>query len=246
MSIVIINNYITQAAAGGTGLLTGLVGYWALDEASGTRADSHSNGLDLTDNNTVAQGTGNVYANCADFERSNSEYLSHADDALFSPSSMTFAAWINLESQPPPNYNYMIASKDDYALSSNREWGITYANDSNINYLRWYIFYGASYGLAEITGALSLSTWHLVVGRHDQGTDIDVSINAGTPTSTSLNQTMNSGTAPFAIATHFSGGAPKVYFDGLIGPVALWDRALSDSEVSTFYNSGNGLEYSEL
>ena len=44
---------------------TGLVSYWALDETSGTRYDSHGSN-DLTDNNTVGYTTG-VQGNAADF-----------------------------------------------------------------------------------------------------------------------------------------------------------------------------------
>src|SRR6056300_304684 len=58
---------------GGTSVVstTDLVSFWKLDEASGTRVDAFGSN-DLTDNNTVGQGTGTVYANAADFERSNS------------------------------------------------------------------------------------------------------------------------------------------------------------------------------
>jgi len=50
-------------------------GYWKLEEASGTRSDATSNANNLTDNNTVTQGTG-IRGNCADFERDNNETLS--------------------------------------------------------------------------------------------------------------------------------------------------------------------------
>ena len=244
MSVIVINNFITQASST---LKSGLIGYWALDEASGTRSDSHSNGLDLTDNNTVGQGTGNVYANCADLEKSNSEYLSHADDSLFSPSSLTVSLWVKLESQPSNNTGYIIASKDDYASTSNREFALSYENSAGSIRVVLYFLYGASFSTAVSTfGALSNGTWYLVTFRHDQGTQIDVSINAGTVDSTSLNQTMNNGTAPFALGAHYNSGRAESYYDGLMGPAAMWDRALSDSEVSEFYNSGSGKEYSEL
>ena len=54
MQNIVVNNWVTQSAAAST-LTNGLVAYWPLNEASGTRSDSHSNSLDLTDNNTVGQ-----------------------------------------------------------------------------------------------------------------------------------------------------------------------------------------------
>ena len=40
---------VAASAPAATPLLTDLIAYWDLDETSGTRADSHTNGLDLTD-----------------------------------------------------------------------------------------------------------------------------------------------------------------------------------------------------
>ena len=56
---------------------------WAMEETSGTRADS-VNSHDLTDNNTVLYGTGK-YGNAADFDLANVEYLSVADHADIAP-----------------------------------------------------------------------------------------------------------------------------------------------------------------
>lgn len=47
-----------QAGNDGANLLSSLICWWDLDETSGTRADSHFNGLTLTDNNTVTGATG--------------------------------------------------------------------------------------------------------------------------------------------------------------------------------------------
>ena len=62
---------------------SGYKGVWHLPEASGTRIDSTSNDNDLTDNNTVTSGTGQIDG-AADFELDNSEYLSRADTAAIS------------------------------------------------------------------------------------------------------------------------------------------------------------------
>jgi hypothetical protein len=62
-------------------LLTDLVAWWSLDEASGTRVNAHNPGThDLTDNNTVGQTTG-VVGNAASFVAANNESLSCANSA---------------------------------------------------------------------------------------------------------------------------------------------------------------------
>ncbi len=45
------------------------------------------------------------------------------------------------------------------------------------------------------------------------------------------------------IGCHYQGGLK--HFSGLIDQVVLWDRALTEDEVSQLYNSGNGLPYTE-
>ena len=97
----IINPYRYGGGAYTGTLLNGLVSWWDLDEASGTRFDSHTaNDVnDLTDNNTVTQATGKV-GNAAQFTAANLEHLSKssasnlgADDRDF-----TWAQWIYLDS----------------------------------------------------------------------------------------------------------------------------------------------------
>jgi len=101
-------------------LIDDLVAFWELEEVSGTRVDAHG-ANDLTDNNTVASTTGKV-GNCADFEASNSESLSIADNAALSMGvnqSFTVNCWVNMES----NTNGAIVAK---MSGSNGEYYVSY------------------------------------------------------------------------------------------------------------------------
>jgi len=239
---------IASSRGSGSTLKDGLISYWALDEASGTRADSHTaNSFDLTDVNTVLSGTGAVYATCADMERTNSEGLTHADNDAFSPSSLTITAWVKFESFPGGANITSIFSKDDYALTATREWNLYYSDSDNK--LKFIVFYGSSFFSADTAAnSLSLATWYFLVARHDQGTGVNLSIDNGTPITSAGNHTMNSSTAPLAVGGIHNGGvlAPAFGFDGLIGPVSMYNRSITDSEVTLLHNSGTGLKYSEL
>ena len=84
-------------------LLTGLVAYWNLDEASGTTRVG-SVGFNLSDVNTVGSTTGKV-GNAADFETSQDDHLRATDAAAsvmdFSGNQdFTIAFWLQTESQP--------------------------------------------------------------------------------------------------------------------------------------------------
>ncbi|MDA2917638.1 hypothetical protein MYX64_12505, partial [Nitrospinae bacterium AH_259_B05_G02_I21] len=88
---------LSAAPPARAGLLTDLKAHWKLNEASGTRSDSHGSN-DLTDNNTVGQAAGKI-GNAADFIRVNSEYLSIADNADVSAGDVdiTWALWVWLD-----------------------------------------------------------------------------------------------------------------------------------------------------
>src|SRR5438045_2871876 len=75
-------------------LLDSLVSHWTLNEASGTRVDSHGSN-DLTDNNTVASTTGKL-GDAANVVRNNVEWLSSSsgDFALSSTEDWSFSIWI--------------------------------------------------------------------------------------------------------------------------------------------------------
>src|SRR5262245_39117478 len=75
-------------------LTDGLISYWRLDEASGSRADSHG-GNALTENGGVGSAAGKI-SGAADFDGSN-DYLSRADNADLSTGDIDFTvqAWVN-------------------------------------------------------------------------------------------------------------------------------------------------------
>jgi len=78
-------------------LLDGLIDWWTLNETSGQRDDSHGTNH-LTDVNTVLAAAGKV-GNGADFELSNSQYLSRALPGLLDGlTDFTIVFWAKLES----------------------------------------------------------------------------------------------------------------------------------------------------
>ena len=80
-------------------LLTNLVSYWTLDEASGTRADSHGTNH-LTPTNAPVGATGKIGNGC-DFESSSAQYLSCASNPTLQTGDVDFtiAAWVYVENR---------------------------------------------------------------------------------------------------------------------------------------------------
>ena len=215
----IVGAFISFPSATST-LTDGLVSYWPLNEASGTRSDSHSNSLDLTDNNTVGQGTGNVYANAADFEENNSEWLSRASTDLLQPLSFSISMWIKPENLTGPVTP--LISKHD-ATGSEQSYLLYYYPPTAKLY--WAIYEndgtggpGGSNPQAN-TGAspMSSGSWYHIVVTCDDQNQSQLILNDGTPFTASLTESMPRSSSVFSFGAYYSGGAPVAssYFDGL-------------------------------
>lgn len=219
-------------------LADNLIAAWEMDEASGTRVDSHGTN-DLTDNNTVGSGTGQVLGTAADFESDNSEYLSCADNADLSTGDIdfTFEFWINAESLSGTR---CIAGKD---TDTGRDYTIDYFGGGGG--IRFYI--NGNVGLTMGQEILSTGTWYQVFAWHDAAADeIGIAVNAGTPY---IAATL--GTAPNDTGTELNIGSRRYpgnndYFDGLIGPVRFWKRVLTSDERTELYNGGAGRDYAYI
>jgi len=220
-------------------LLTNLISYWALDEASGTRVDLHG-GHDLTDNNSVGAGTGLVYGTAADFDAASNQFLTLSDHADLSVGDIDFtlAAWVKLADK---GTNRDVAGKGD---SDDQEYSLQYiaANDRfKFTVYTSTGFAGATTVSADAFGSPSTGTWYLVVGWHD-ATENEIAIRVNLQSDAASHTTGSyDSNASFAIGianTNFPG-----YMDGLIGPVMFWKRRLTLDELNELYNGGAGLPY---
>jgi hyaluronoglucosaminidase len=214
-------------------LLNNLVAYWKLNETSSTRFDSTSNNNDLTDNNTVGSVTGKI-GNAADFNGTN--YLSAPNNATFSPTGhFTITAWV----RPQSSGSFAgIAGVWHFTSVNDRQWVLYLRNDSTV------AFGVSANGVNDFTEfspiVLSVGTWYLLAAGWD-GSNIFLSINAGTPITTAFAGPIYSGaTNPFEVGA-YDGGANLI--DGRIDEIGLWHRALTAEEIDLLFNSGSGLTY---
>jgi len=220
-------------------LATNLVSYWELEEASGTRVDSHGSN-DLTDNNTVGQGTG-IQGNGADFEKANSEYLNIADNASLSiTGDMTITGWINPESSTG---NDCVVSKWN-TTGNQRSFAFYYTSG---NTMRAFI---SSDGTNANTSKLDISTAGAITDLTLQQFAIVYDASAGTiyfyldgvlnNVSTGHKTSIFDSTADFYLG-YFS--QDFAYFDGIQDEMAIYNRMLTAGEVHNLYNGGSGLPY---
>lgn len=219
---------------------TSLTAYWKLDEASGTRNDSHGSNH-LTDNNTVTAATAKLGTYAAEFTPGNQEYLSLADNADLSVSDIDFAfsLWLYIYDATG---TYGILSKD----GSNGATGGCYElrlGDTSRR-LTWLIRQSGGGDCARVTadnfGNLSSNTWYHVVVWHDAVNNVaGISIN-GTANTVSTTGTPFDNGGIFALGAH---SYLSQYYNGRIDEVGFWKRMLTSQERSDLYNGGAGLAY---
>lgn len=213
---------------------TNLVSYWSLEEASGTRVDAHGSN-DLTDNNTVGQGTG-VVGNDAEFVKANSEYLSraHASVSGLGGTNRDFSVsfWVK--------FNTLAATAGLVSKWNGTGWMFLALSGGTI---RFYCYNGTDDVLPTAAG-LTTGVWYHVVGYHDATANVaGIVVNDGTPTTGSVTNGCVDASVEFAIGRYVGGGS---FLNGEIDEVAFFDQVLSGDEIEWLYNSGAGRSYADL
>lgn len=232
-----------EVDTGGT-LTEGLIAYWNLEEAGGTR-DDQKGPYDLTDNNTVTQAAGKK-GSASQFTRANSEYLRIVDNAALSTGDIDFtiAAWVYLDSKP--GTHMVIASKDNVNGSGTREWILMW--DADVNRLRLSLLDASANDdnvFANAFGAVSTATWYFVVAWSDAAANtLNIQVNNGTVDSKSTAIVGNDSTAAFKIGAIGTSGSPSNFWDGRIDEVGFWKKVLTAQERADLYNTGVGTTYS--
>ena len=217
-------------------LLTDLVSYWKLDEASGTRYDSVlTSGNDLTDNNTVGSAEGKQ-GNAASFVAANNETLTKAASAelSFGDVDFTIAAWFNT------------GTKVDGTIVSVWEngVGVNYALqlDGSGTKVQMRTFDAWPGDIALYDTVVNDSEWHLAIGWYDAAADtVNIQVD-----NTTVVTTASSGAPPGTTLTFAIGGivgTDVLCWNGLIDEVGIWSRVLTADERAALYNSGDGVTY---
>lgn len=208
----------------------GLIGYWKLDESSGTRIDSHG-ANDLTDNNTVTSAAG-IVAGAAQFESANSEYLSHADNAELSAGDIDFSltAWV-----------YLDDISNDHAVigkgTTSVEYQIYYTDAERFVFV---VGDGVDSFFISDETPITGSTWYFVVAWRNAATDETfIQVNNGTVYSGAGPTTVLDGSENFVIGEFLEAD----FMAGRIDEASFWKRILTTDERADLYNGGNGRTY---
>jgi hypothetical protein len=227
--------------------VTDLVAYWAMDETSGIRSDSHwiSGGdNDLTDNNSCGYRNGKQNY-CADFIAANSESLSIVTNAsldIYGDMSLSFGMWVYFDTLTP--LTQRLFSKWEESPSKEQYILYTYYDE-----LRFAVHDGTSiYEVhASSFGTLSTDVYYFVCAYYDKDNN---TIGIGVNDVWNFNAGPTAGIGQYSPATNVYFGTQadlNKYLDGVLDEAFFYkDRVLTPEEFSWFYNSGNGRQYHHL
>ena len=243
----LINRFATTTTlGGGTGTTTpstitnGLIAYWeGQDATDAAMADSHDS-YDLTPSSVTHFTVGETGAiNDAWGASSDEGYLSRVNTSLIASSSgaRSYVAWVKFTSLndfdtvfgihgSSPNYSWRC-----YVSSS--EFRVHYSLNGTAT-----SFY--STGDAAVTG-----NWYMVYVLVDNANDlIGWSLNGESASTQATGGNLYASASAFTLCNR----SDSIYdgIQGLIQYSGVWDRALTDVELSWLYNSGTPRTYAEL
>jgi hypothetical protein len=214
----------------GTGRLdSGLVGYWKLDENTGTSAgDTSTGGNTGTITNGPTWTTGRI-GSALSFDGTN-DYVTMGDIAAAEGGNqVTAAAWIKQNGSTNERH---VLDKGGCTGSSTNSWELMVISGEPV-------FYIPAYG-GSATGAgvnVSDNAWHHLVGTYD-GVTIRIYSDGSLVGTQAASVTLGSDTSAVEVGGNCNGGgscAGSCYWNGQIDEARVYDRALSDDEIRQLY-----------
>lgn len=203
-----------------------LISYWNMESTDGENVtDTTGTGHDLYGNSSMNYKSG-LIGNSANFSGG---YLNtSASDFDFGDSEFTVNFWVN-------------ASETDkvYQIigtlgTGNAGWGfVTTDPDGDL----FYISSTNQIKMVVAGQGLTANGWDMITIRRNS-TNMSLWYN-GNEVQVNRTYTVNSGNPLVVGAT----GDKSQAFDGELDEIGIWNRSLTDSEITQLYNSGSGLEY---
>lgn len=223
-------------------LSNGLVGYWKLDEASGTRSDASGNGHTLSPDGTGVGSSAGQFGKSAQFIRSSGDYLtidsSSAPELQMSASqSFTISGWMYPDTAtsgdrvPIAKAEVSGNSREYYFVMNSGQLSFVISTD------------GGSPGVYCSTtwpGTMSAGAMYFVAGWYDAETQTSgIQVNDDDPVTASCVGPYQ-GTAPFRIGAGSNGGTAISSWDGKVDEVRVYRRYLTPDERSFLYRFAPG------
>lgn len=225
-----LSNPSWQPICGGAIIQNNLVSWW---RAEGN-ADDSGGANDGTASGDTAYQNGRI-GQAFDFDGSD-DYVEVPDnDSLdVGVGDYTLAAWVNIRAANGDTH--YIAGKG--ALGDYNSAYYLAINGQNHPYFQLWTADGTQGFIGESAQAISPNEWHHLLMKKEGG-DVKLFVDGVERASESPGNFFGGNSAPFTIGKGDASSSPTFSTNGLIDEVLLYDRALSDTEITTLYNGSN-------
>lgn len=202
-------------------LAQGLMGYWKMDEISGsTVSDSSGNG----NTGTVKGSTSIVNGKAGKGRKFNSvnDVIEIADSASLNPTKITLAAWVYPNDFD--NWNTILSKTTSSGWTDG--YGLYRKKDSNK-----IVFFVNNYDDHTVKNEIDKNKWTFIAATYDES-QLKFYVNGVLKDNSSYTGHINHSSNVLNM-----GSAPgKYYWKGIIDEVRIYNRALSSSEVQKLYD----------
>jgi hypothetical protein len=198
-----------------------LVGWWRLDEGSGTTAyDSSGNGNDGTILGNPKWVAGKV-GGAIDFD-GDGDYINCGNDPIFDiTDEITLTVWVNSNDNGNSEHNCWLG-KGDNAYAIKHQSG---------NYLEFFIYDGDWHSTNYSTDITSLNgDWHHMAGTYD-GSELKFYLDGELAANLVYSSTI--GTAAHNVTIGENSQATGRYFDGMLDDPRIYNKALSQDDIKS-------------
>lgn len=219
------SNYVSSTTP--STLLTGLVSYWKLDEASGTLYDS-VNDNDGTATDATLNQTG-IINKCILIDTTG-KYISCGTDTTLriTTANLSISAWVKSPGLTEA-HTRVVDKEGSYAMYVNWTTGYLAFYNTNIDQQ----FDGDPVDLID-------NSWHHIVVTYDHTNLIGYVDGVARETIAHSSDLPDNAEVPLTIGNRIAGDRP---FIGNIDEVGLWNKTLSQDEINELYNLGAGKSY---
>lgn len=160
------------------------------------------------------------------------DYLEITRSALLEPSTITVEFWVKQNGEPALYTPYVAKTRADGPYGGflfNEYFGNRMTFQANISGNWTYLFGNTS---------LTPGIWHHIAGTYD-GTNLRLYVNGALDGAVYAPGSLSYADTATNIRIANSGDTPTLFFNGLVDEVSIYDRALSDTEITAIYGTGS-------
>ena len=225
-----------RGVIGGT-LTTGSLAYWNLnDDGSGgvSLVDSTGNGYTLTNQDGVTLGSGIIGGGAVFTDAIGDQSLYNNSVLGVGNGAASTSFWINPTTYGTGGFSDYAGAPFSYNYDTSSGWLFIFNTDGNLRLFNGNLAY-------QSIAVIPLNAWTHICVTRDESSNVNFYINGSLDGSFTESSYINTTYSIFGRPIDQSSGV--LHYNGIVDETGIWNRALSQTEVTALYNGGAGRTY---